>query len=45
VVWHDDLSLRNILVDDNGSVTAILGWYAIQAREGNKPGQADLQRD
>jgi aminoglycoside phosphotransferase (APT) family kinase protein len=27
VVWHDDLSLRNIMVDNNGSVTAVIGWY------------------
>ncbi|KAL1842105.1 hypothetical protein VTJ49DRAFT_5984 [Mycothermus thermophilus] len=26
VLWHDDLSLRNILVDDNNVVTAIIGW-------------------
>ena len=26
VVWHDDLSLRNILVDSNGGVTAVIGW-------------------
>ncbi|KAK3293805.1 phosphotransferase enzyme family-domain-containing protein [Chaetomium fimeti] len=26
VIWHDDLSLRNILVDSNGRVTAVIGW-------------------
>ncbi|KAK4235740.1 altered inheritance of mitochondria protein 9 [Achaetomium macrosporum] len=29
VVWHDDLSLRNILVDNNGSVTAVIGWECV----------------
>lgn len=26
VVWHDDLSLRNIMVDNKGGVTAVIGW-------------------
>ncbi|KAK3307708.1 phosphotransferase enzyme family-domain-containing protein [Chaetomium strumarium] len=29
VVWHDDLSLRNILVDNSGSVTAVIGWECV----------------
>ena len=29
VLWHDELSLRNILVDNRGSVTAITGWYRL----------------
>lgn len=27
VIWHDDFSLRNILVDNNGNITAVIGWY------------------
>jgi hypothetical protein len=27
VIWHDDLSLRNVLVDNNGAVTGVIGWY------------------
>jgi hypothetical protein len=27
VIWHDDFSLRNILVNESGDVTAIIGWY------------------
>jgi aminoglycoside phosphotransferase (APT) family kinase protein len=26
VLWHDDLSLRNIMVDHHGAVTGIIGW-------------------
>jgi Phosphotransferase enzyme family len=26
VLFHDDLSTRNILVDENGVVTAVLDW-------------------
>ncbi|KAL2148632.1 hypothetical protein VTH82DRAFT_2186 [Thermothelomyces myriococcoides] len=26
VIWHDDFSLRNILVDNNGNITAVIGW-------------------
>lgn len=29
VVWHDDLSLQNIMVDDKGAVTAIIGWEGV----------------
>ncbi|KAL0930133.1 uncharacterized protein CTRU02_214953 [Colletotrichum truncatum] len=25
-LWHDDLSLQNILVDDDGNITAVLDW-------------------
>ncbi|KAH6632847.1 phosphotransferase enzyme family-domain-containing protein [Chaetomium tenue] len=31
VIWHDDLSLRNILVDASGSVTAVIGWCCASA--------------
>lgn len=27
VLWHDDLSLRNVLVNPNGAVTGVIGWY------------------
>jgi len=27
VVWHEDLSLRNLMVDGNGRVTAVIGWW------------------
>jgi aminoglycoside phosphotransferase (APT) family kinase protein len=26
VIWHDDLSLRNMMVDNHGDITAVLGW-------------------
>ncbi len=26
ILWHDDLSLRNIMVDDSGAVKAVIGW-------------------
>ncbi|KAL2158707.1 hypothetical protein VTH06DRAFT_4189 [Thermothelomyces fergusii] len=26
VIWHDDFSLRNMLVDDSGNITAVIGW-------------------
>ncbi|KAK3687169.1 phosphotransferase enzyme family-domain-containing protein [Podospora appendiculata] len=29
VLWHDDLSLMNILVDDDGRVTAIIDWECV----------------
>ncbi|KAK4130488.1 kinase-like protein [Trichocladium antarcticum] len=29
VVWHDDLSLRNILVDNHGEITAVIGWECL----------------
>ncbi|KAK1584956.1 phosphotransferase enzyme family-domain-containing protein [Colletotrichum navitas] len=28
-LWHDDLSLQNILVDDDGSITAVLDWECV----------------
>ncbi|KAK3938329.1 phosphotransferase enzyme family-domain-containing protein [Diplogelasinospora grovesii] len=29
VLWHDDLSLMNILVDDQGRITAVLDWECV----------------
>ncbi|KAK4097668.1 kinase-like protein [Parathielavia hyrcaniae] len=29
VLWHDDLSLQNILVDDDGKVTALIDWECV----------------
>ncbi|KAK4096046.1 kinase-like protein [Parathielavia hyrcaniae] len=31
VVWHDDLSLRHIMVDSNGTVTGVIGWECASA--------------
>ncbi|KAI1736597.1 phosphotransferase enzyme family-domain-containing protein [Xylaria scruposa] len=31
VLWHDDLNLHNILVDDNGEITAIVDWECVSA--------------
>ncbi|KAK4119407.1 kinase-like protein [Parathielavia appendiculata] len=31
VVWHDDLSLRNIMVDGNGAITGVIGWECASA--------------
>jgi aminoglycoside phosphotransferase len=31
VIWHDDLSLNNILVNDEGKVTAIIDWECVSA--------------
>lgn len=31
VIWHDDLSLGNILVDDEGKITAVLDWECVSA--------------
>ncbi|OBR03316.1 hypothetical protein CH63R_12443 [Colletotrichum higginsianum IMI 349063] len=28
-LWHDDLSLQNILVDDQGKITALLDWECV----------------
>ncbi|KAK1984509.1 phosphotransferase enzyme family-domain-containing protein [Colletotrichum cereale] len=28
-LWHDDLSLSNILVDDDGKITAMLDWECV----------------
>jgi hypothetical protein len=29
VLWHDDLSLHNILVDNDGNITALLDWECV----------------
>ncbi|KAK7429385.1 hypothetical protein QQZ08_003977 [Neonectria magnoliae] len=29
VLWHDDLSLSNILVDDEGAITAVIDWECV----------------
>ncbi|KAK0712328.1 phosphotransferase enzyme family-domain-containing protein [Apiosordaria backusii] len=29
VLWHDDLSLKNLLVDNNGRVTGVIGWECV----------------
>ncbi|KAH8664809.1 phosphotransferase enzyme family-domain-containing protein, partial [Ilyonectria robusta] len=29
VLWHDDLSLSNILVDDKGRITALVDWECV----------------
>jgi hypothetical protein len=31
VIWHDDLSLQNIMVDDKGAITAIIDWECVSA--------------
>jgi hypothetical protein len=31
VIWHEDLSLNNILVDDEGNITAIIDWECVSA--------------
>ncbi|KAK7413662.1 hypothetical protein QQX98_007444 [Neonectria punicea] len=31
VLWHDDLSLQNIMVDDKGAITAIIDWECVSA--------------
>ncbi|KAI0549083.1 phosphotransferase enzyme family-domain-containing protein [Xylaria curta] len=31
VLWHDDLNLCNILVDDKGEITAIVDWECVSA--------------
>ncbi|KAL2176134.1 phosphotransferase enzyme family-domain-containing protein [Thermothelomyces heterothallicus CBS 202.75] len=31
VIWHDDFSLRNILVDNSGNITAVIGWECASA--------------
>lgn len=31
VLWHDDLSLSNILVDEEGNITAIIDWECVSA--------------
>lgn len=30
-IWHDDLSLNNILVNDEGEITAIVDWECVSA--------------
>lgn len=30
-IWHDDLNLNNILVDDGGNITAVLDWEYVSA--------------
>jgi hypothetical protein len=32
VLWHDDLSLGNILVDDDGKVTALIDWECVSCK-------------
>ncbi|KAK3299001.1 phosphotransferase enzyme family-domain-containing protein [Chaetomium fimeti] len=32
VLWHDDLSLPNILVDDDGKVTALIDWECVSCK-------------
>jgi aminoglycoside phosphotransferase (APT) family kinase protein len=32
VLWHDDLSLANILVNDDGKVTALLDWECVSCK-------------
>ncbi|KAF7323597.1 Phosphotransferase enzyme family-domain-containing protein [Mycena kentingensis (nom. inval.)] len=31
VIWHDDLSMANILVDTQGEITAIIDWECVSA--------------
>ncbi|KAK3319446.1 phosphotransferase enzyme family-domain-containing protein [Apodospora peruviana] len=31
MLWHDDLSLMNIMVDDNDEITAIIDWECVSA--------------
>ncbi|KAH7305448.1 phosphotransferase enzyme family-domain-containing protein [Stachybotrys elegans] len=31
VVWHDDLSLENIMVDQDGSLTGVIDWECVSA--------------
>ncbi|KAL2196687.1 phosphotransferase enzyme family-domain-containing protein [Corynascus similis CBS 632.67] len=31
VIWHDDLSLRNILVDHSGNISGVIGWECASA--------------
>ncbi|KAF5024453.1 hypothetical protein F66182_3539 [Fusarium sp. NRRL 66182] len=31
VLWHDDLSLQNIMVDEKGTMTAIIDWECVSA--------------
>lgn len=40
-IWHEDLNLNNILVDDEGKITAIVDWECVSALQiwmaGNMP--------
>lgn len=31
VLWHNDLSLHNIMVDDEGAITAVIDWECVSA--------------
>lgn len=31
VIWHEDLSLSNILVDEEGKITALIDWECVSA--------------
>ncbi|GAB1319650.1 hypothetical protein MFIFM68171_09860 [Madurella fahalii] len=32
VLWHDDLSLQNILIDDDAKVTAVVDWECVSTK-------------
>jgi hypothetical protein len=32
ILWHDDLSLQNILLDDKGKITAVLDWECVSTK-------------
>jgi hypothetical protein len=32
ILWHDDLSLQNILVDDDAKVTALVDWECVSTK-------------
>lgn len=32
VLWHDDLSLENILADEDGKVTAVIDWECVSVK-------------
>lgn len=31
ILFHDDLSMQNILVDDNGKITGVIDWECVSA--------------
>lgn len=31
VIWHEDLSLSNILINEQGEITALLDWECVSA--------------
>ena len=31
IIWHDDLNLNNILVNDQGKITAVVDWECVSA--------------